>query len=53
MALGRTAVDAVVFENLADRQDSVITHSGLLTEDLKPKDAFRVIRRLREGIQGT
>jgi hypothetical protein len=52
MALGRPAVDAVVFENLADREGSVIAHSGLLTADLKPKDSFRMVRRLREGILG-
>ncbi len=52
MALGRPAVEAVVFENLVDRDASVITHSGLLTADLKPKDSFRMIRRLREGIVG-
>ena len=50
MALGRPTVDAVVFEHLADREDSVITHSGLLTDKLEPKDSFRMIRRLREGI---
>lgn len=50
VALGRPTVDAVVFEHLADRDDSVIAHSGLLTAKLEPKDSFRVIRRMREGI---
>ncbi len=50
VALGRPAVDAVVFEHLTDRDDSVIPCSGLLTDKLEPKDSFRMIRRLREGI---
>jgi len=52
VSLGRPAVDAVVVEHLADRDDSVIAHSGLLTHKLEPKDSFRMIRRLRDGIVG-
>ena len=50
VALGRPSVDAVVFEHLADREGSVIANSGLLNAKLEPKDSFRMIRRLREGI---
>jgi hypothetical protein len=50
VALGRPWVEAVVFEHLVDTADSVIQHSGLLTETMEPKDSFNTICRFREGI---
>ncbi len=49
-ALGRPTVEAVIYGNLADRPDSAIAHSGLLTETLEPKDSYRVLRKLRESV---
>ncbi len=50
VALSRPQVEAAVFEHLVDRADSVIQHSGLLTERMEFKDAFHTICRFREGI---
>lgn len=50
VALGRPTVEAVVFEHLVDRSDSIILHSGLFTEDMVAKDAFYTICRFREGL---
>jgi len=50
VALGRPWVEAVAFEHLADTADSLIHHSGLLTDRLEPKDSFHTICRFREGL---
>jgi len=52
IALSKPCVDAVVYGSLADSENSVVPSSGLLTADLEPKDAFRILRRLREAIHG-
>lgn len=50
IAMSKPMVDGVVYGNLADHPESLIQHSGVLTEAFKPKDAYRVIRRFREFI---
>jgi hypothetical protein len=51
IALSKPCVDAVVYGCLADSEDSVVPNSGLLTDELEPKDSFRILRRLREAIR--
>jgi len=50
IAMSKPMVDAVVYGNLADHSESIIQHSGVLTEAFKPKDGYKVIRRFREYI---
>ena len=46
IALSKGFVEAVDYGNLADCQASSIAHSGLLTEDFKPKESFKTLRKL-------
>ena len=50
IALGQPFVDAVTYSNLADNPGSTIAHSGLLTEQLEPKESFRTLKKLQEVI---
>jgi len=50
IAFSKGFVETVIYSNLADRQDSVIESSGLLTEKLRPKKSFEVINNLRSRI---
>jgi hypothetical protein len=50
IVMSKPMVDAVVYGNVADHSESLIQHSGVLTESFKPKDAYRVLRRFREFI---
>lgn len=51
IALSKPCVDAVVYGSLADSENSAVPSSGLLTDGLEPKDAFRILRRLREAVR--
>jgi len=50
IALSKPFVDSVTYSNLADTLDSTIAHSGLLNEQLEPKESFQVLKRLRATI---
>jgi len=50
IALSKGFVDTVIYSNLADRQDSTIAYSGLLTEQLEPKKSFRTLKKLHKFI---
>jgi len=50
VALSKPFVNAVTYSNLIDRQESTITHSGLLTGELEPKESFRTLKNLHDGI---
>lgn len=50
IVMSKPMVDGVVYGNLADHAESLIQHSGVLTETFKPKDGYRVLRRFREFI---
>jgi hypothetical protein len=52
IAMSKPFVDSVTYSNLADTQDSIIAHGGLLTEHLEPKESFQVLKRLRATIFG-
>ena len=41
-------VEAVVYGNLADRENSIIVNSGLVNEAFEPKEGYLVLKRLRE-----
>jgi len=50
IVMSKPLVDAVVYGNLADHSESLIQHSGVLTESFKPKDGYRIIKRFKEYI---
>ena len=50
IALSKPFVDSVIYSNLADTTDCTIANSGLLTEQLKGKKSFRVLKTLRDAI---
>jgi hypothetical protein len=52
IALSKPFGDSVTYSNLADTQDSAIAHSGLLTEQLEPKESFKILRKFRTTIFG-
>jgi hypothetical protein len=52
IALSKPFVSSVTYSNLIDTEDSTIAHSGLLTEQLEPKESFRTLKKLHDGIFG-
>jgi len=50
IALSKPFVDTVTYSNLADVEDSTITNSGLLTDQLEPKKSFRTLKKLHKLI---
>lgn len=50
IALSKPYVEAVNYGNLADGNGSVVEHSGLLTQDLRPKESFATLKRLHHSI---
>ncbi len=50
IALSKPFVDCVSYFNFADRRDSIIAGSGLLTENLSYKKTFQKLKQLRELI---
>ena len=50
IALSKPFVSSVTYSNLMDTQESVINHSGLLTPQLEPKEAFHSLKELTGGV---
>ena len=50
IALSKQFVNSVTYSNLIDTEDSTITHSGLLTDQLEPKESFRTLKKLHDSI---
>jgi glycosyl hydrolase family 10 len=50
IALSKPFVESVSYGNLVDTDDSVVAHSGLLTEADAPKEAFDALKRLHLSI---
>lgn len=46
VALSKPFVEAVNYGQFADGDDGAIDQSGLLTNDLEPKDAFKALKRM-------
>ena len=53
IVLSKPFVESVVYSTLADSAESGKTGTGLLTKDLQPKDACKVLKQLRVIIFGT
>ncbi len=50
IALSKPFVNAVTYSHLADAEDSTIANSGLLTPELEPKESYRMLKKLHDGI---
>lgn len=50
IALSKQFVNSVTYANLMDTEDSCILNSGLLTNDLEPKESFRTLKKLHDSI---
>ena len=50
IALSKPFIDSVVYSNLVDNKDSIISSSGLLKENLEPKRSFMVMKKLHNVI---
>lgn len=50
IALSKPFVDTVTYSNLIDTKNSIIPHSGLLTEKSEPRKSFQVLKRLHDTI---
>jgi hypothetical protein len=50
IALSKPYVEAVNHGSLADGDGGQIAHSGLLTEELEPKESFKALKRLHVSI---
>ena len=50
IALSKPFVNTVTYSHLADTKDSAIAHSGLLGDSLEPKESFRRLKKLHDGI---
>lgn len=50
IALSKQFVSSVTYSNLIDAEDSDMAYSGLLTDQLEPKESFRVLKNLHDNI---
>ena len=50
IALSKPFVNTVTYSHLVDAKDSAIAHSGLLENSLEPKESFRRLKKLHDGI---
>jgi len=50
IALSKPFVDTVTYANLTDSADNKIANSGLLTENLEPKESFKTLKKFSELI---
>ncbi len=50
VALSKPFVESVTWRNLADHEDQIVPHGGLLRSDLVPKEAYHQITKLRSEL---
>jgi GH35 family endo-1,4-beta-xylanase len=50
IAFSKPFVNSVTYSNLMDTQESVITNSGLLTDQLEPKRSYHALKELSDSI---
>ncbi|MBN1974670.1 MAG: endo-1,4-beta-xylanase [Sedimentisphaerales bacterium] len=50
IALSKPFVNSVTYSNLIDTHDSVIVNSGLLTDQLEPKESYHALKDLSDGV---
>jgi hypothetical protein len=52
LAFSKPFVETVTYSSVADADNGTLTHSGLLTSDLEPKESFRTVKKLYSLIFG-
>jgi len=50
IALSKSFVNSVTYSNLMDTENSTIAYSGLLTDELEPKESFLTLKELHDSI---
>jgi GH35 family endo-1,4-beta-xylanase len=50
IAMSKSCVNSVTYSNLMDTEDSAIACSGLLSDQLEPKESFRTLKGLHDSI---
>ena len=50
VAMSKPFVNSVTYSNLMDTHDSTILNSGLLTDQLEPKESYLALKRLSDSI---
>ncbi len=50
VAMSKPFVNSVTYSNLMDTHDSAILNSGLLTDQLEPKESYNALKRLSDSI---
>jgi len=50
IALSKPFVNSVTYSNLIDTENSTIAYSGLLTDELEPKESFLTLKKLHDSI---
>ena len=50
IALSKPFVDTISYSNLADTKDGTMANSGLLTEQLEPKESFNSLKKVQGAI---
>lgn len=52
IAFSKPFIENLTYTSLADTKDSIIANSGLLTDNLKPKESYHAIERVQKLIFG-
>ena len=50
IAMSKSCVNSVTYSNLMDTEDGAIACSGLLTDQLEPKESFKTLKGLHDSI---
>ena len=50
ISLSKPCINAVTYSSLMDTDDSTIAHSGLLTDQLVPKESFNTLKELHDSV---
>jgi hypothetical protein len=50
IALSKQFVNSVTYSHLSDKEGSAIADSGLLTAKFEPKESYRMLKKLHDGI---
>jgi len=50
VALSKPYVETITWADLADRDNSILLHGGLLQKDLVPKPAFKIFRKIKKRL---
>ncbi len=52
IALSKPFIETITWADLADRNDGILTHGGLFTADMVPKQAYKALCNLKKELVG-